>query len=112
MCAALVAERAEAPPVARSAAPEPAVGVHGLNHYYGEGEARNQVLFGNSIEIPGRRIGDSIACPACRKVRVILRSKVKGEVPGAEGAPGTVSDRLPEVQGSGTEAMPSSPGSA
>ena len=48
MCAALVAERAEAPP----AAPEPAVRVHGLNHYYGEGEARNQVLFGNSIEIP------------------------------------------------------------
>jgi putative ABC transport system ATP-binding protein len=52
MCAALVAERAEAPPVARAAAPEPAVRVHGLNHYYGEGEARNQVLFGNSIEIP------------------------------------------------------------
>ncbi len=52
MCAALVAERAEAPPVARDAAPEPAVRVNGLNHYYGEGEARNQVLFGNSIEIP------------------------------------------------------------
>jgi putative ABC transport system ATP-binding protein len=52
MCAALVAERAEAPPVARPAAPEPAVRVHGLNHYYGEGEARNQVLFGNSIDIP------------------------------------------------------------
>jgi putative ABC transport system ATP-binding protein len=52
MCAALVAERAEVPPVARPAAPEPAVRVHGLNHYYGEAEARNQVLFGNSIEIP------------------------------------------------------------
>jgi putative ABC transport system ATP-binding protein len=26
--------------------------VEGLNHYYGEGEARNQVLFNNHIEIP------------------------------------------------------------
>ena len=43
MCAALVAERAVAPPVAQPAAPEPAVRVNGLNHYYGEGEARNQV---------------------------------------------------------------------
>ena len=56
MCAALVAERAEAPPVARPAAPEPAVRVHGLNHYFGEGEARNQVLFGNSIEIPAGQL--------------------------------------------------------
>jgi putative ABC transport system ATP-binding protein len=56
MCAALVAERAEAPPIARPAAPEPAVRVHGLNHYYGEGEARNQVLFGNSIEIPAGQL--------------------------------------------------------
>jgi putative ABC transport system ATP-binding protein len=56
MCAALVAERAEAPPVARPATPEPAVRVHGLNHYYGEGEARNQVLFGNSIEIPAGQL--------------------------------------------------------
>jgi putative ABC transport system ATP-binding protein len=56
MCAALVAERAEAPPVAQPAAPEPAVRVNGLNHYYGEGEARNQVLFGNSIEIPAGQL--------------------------------------------------------
>ena len=56
MCAALVAERAEAPPMARPAAPEPAVRVHGLNPYYGEGEARNQVLFGNSIEIPAGQL--------------------------------------------------------
>jgi putative ABC transport system ATP-binding protein len=56
MCAALVAERAEALPVARPAAPEPAVRVYGLNHYYGEGEARNQVLFGNSIEIPAGQL--------------------------------------------------------
>ena len=56
MCAALVAEPAEAAPVVRSAAPDPAVRVHGLNHYYGEGEARNQVLFGNSIEIPAGQL--------------------------------------------------------
>jgi len=56
MCATLVAEPAEAPPVAPTSAPEPAVRVHGLNHYYGEGEARNQVLFGNSIEIPAGQL--------------------------------------------------------
>ena len=56
MCAALVAGRAEASPVAWPAAPEPAVRVNGLNHYYGEGEARNQVLFGNSIEIPAGQL--------------------------------------------------------
>ena len=56
MCAALVAERPEAPPAAQAAAPEPAVRVHGLNHYYGEGSARNQVLFGNAIEIPAGQL--------------------------------------------------------
>jgi putative ABC transport system ATP-binding protein len=56
MCPALVAERAEEAPVAWPAAPEPAVRVNGLNHYYGEGEARNQVLFGNSIEIPAGQL--------------------------------------------------------
>jgi putative ABC transport system ATP-binding protein len=56
MSAALVAERAEEAPVAWPAAPEPAVRVNGLNHYYGEGEARNQVLFGNSIEIPAGQL--------------------------------------------------------
>src|SRR6516165_5035522 len=48
MCAAMVAERAIAPPAAR---PEPVVRVEGLNHYYGQGLARNQVLFDNHIEI-------------------------------------------------------------
>jgi putative ABC transport system ATP-binding protein len=56
MCAALVAERTQAPPAARPSAPEPVVRVHGLNHYYGDGEARNQVLFGNSIEIPAGQL--------------------------------------------------------
>lgn len=50
------------------------------------------------VEIPGRRIGDSVECPSCRKKQVVLRSKVEGDVPPADGAPGQVSDRLPEVQ--------------
>jgi len=58
MCAALVAERAEAPALG----PRPGRGgeavlrVEGLNHYYGEGEARNQVLFDNHIEIPAGQL--------------------------------------------------------
>ena len=52
MCAALIAERAEAPAAGPARGSEPVVRVEGLNHYYGEGEARNQVLFNNCIEIP------------------------------------------------------------
>jgi putative ABC transport system ATP-binding protein len=55
MCA-MVAERAEAPVAATFRSPEPVVRVEGLNHYYGEGEARNQVLFGNRIEIPAGQL--------------------------------------------------------
>jgi putative ABC transport system ATP-binding protein len=51
MCAAMVAERAETPAVVPAPASEPVVRIEGLNHYYGEGEARNQVLFDNRIEI-------------------------------------------------------------
>src|SRR5437660_1676165 len=53
---------------------------------------------GAAIEIPGHRIGDSVPCPSCRKLRVVLRSRVTGEVLPAAGAPGQISDRLPEVQ--------------
>ena len=52
--AALVAERAEAP--ARGRVGEPVLRVEGLNHYYGEGEARNQVLFNNHIEVPAGQL--------------------------------------------------------
>jgi putative ABC transport system ATP-binding protein len=52
MCAALVAERTEAPALAPKRVVEPVVRVEGLNHYYGEGEAQNQVIFNNHIEIP------------------------------------------------------------
>ncbi|HEY3911831.1 MAG TPA: ATP-binding cassette domain-containing protein [Stellaceae bacterium] len=53
MCSALVAEPLAPPPPAEPAAAAPAVvAVGGLNHFYGEGAARNQVLFDNCIEIP------------------------------------------------------------
>ncbi|HXA10009.1 MAG TPA: ATP-binding cassette domain-containing protein [Chthoniobacterales bacterium] len=52
----MVAERADAPAVARAPASEPVVRIEGLNHYYGEGEARNQVLFDNRIEIPAGQL--------------------------------------------------------
>src|SRR6516225_7874836 len=51
MCAAMVAEHVEATTPAKAPSEHPVVAVEGLNHYYGEAEARNQVLFGNSIEI-------------------------------------------------------------
>lgn len=56
MCAALVANRTEAPALSPARVQEPAVRVEGLNHYYGEGEARNQVLFDNHIEIPAGQL--------------------------------------------------------
>jgi putative ABC transport system ATP-binding protein len=56
MCAALVADRTEAPALAPKRVGEPIVRVEGLNHYYGEGEARNQVLFNNHIEIPAGQL--------------------------------------------------------
>ena len=56
MCAAMVAERVEAPPAARPVLSEPVVRVEGLNHYSGEGDARNQVLFDNRIEIPAGQL--------------------------------------------------------
>jgi putative ABC transport system ATP-binding protein len=52
MCAAMVSEApAPTPAEAQSALP-PAVSVERLDHYYGEGAARNQVLFDNRIVIP------------------------------------------------------------
>jgi putative ABC transport system ATP-binding protein len=56
MCAALVAEPTEAPALAPKRVGEPVVRVEGLNHYYGEGDARNQVLFNNHIEIPAGQL--------------------------------------------------------
>ena len=56
MRTALVAERTEAPALAPGRDGQPVVRVEGLNHYYGEGEARNQVLFNNHIEIPAGQL--------------------------------------------------------
>lgn len=53
---------------------------------------------GTAIPISGRKIGDSVPCPSCRALRVVLRSKVDGEVPAAGATPRAISDRLPEVQ--------------
>ncbi len=53
---------------------------------------------GAVTEIPNLRIGDSVDCATCKKPQVVLRSKVQGDVPPADGAPGQISDRLPEVR--------------
>jgi len=56
MRAATVAERTEAPAAALVPVSEPVVRVEGVNHYYGQGLARNQVLFDNHIEIPAGQL--------------------------------------------------------
>ncbi|RMG10868.1 MAG: hypothetical protein D6731_16615 [Planctomycetota bacterium] len=38
---------------------------------------------GHRIPIEGRRIGDGVTCDACGAYRVVLRSRVRGEVPPA-----------------------------
>ncbi len=50
MCAAIVADQSK-PRDLQIAPPSPVVRVEGLNHFYGHGEARNQVLFDNFIEV-------------------------------------------------------------
>jgi putative ABC transport system ATP-binding protein len=53
MCAMVAEPSCPMPaPAAATSAPGPTVLVDGLNHFYGEGVARNQVLFDNRIEIP------------------------------------------------------------
>jgi putative ABC transport system ATP-binding protein len=52
MCAAMVAEAPGPTPVEVQAPPPPVVNVERLDHHYGEGAARNQVLFDNRIIIP------------------------------------------------------------
>jgi putative ABC transport system ATP-binding protein len=56
MCAALVAERAATLPASTAGASAQVVEVERLNHYYGEGSARNQVLFDDSIAIPAGQL--------------------------------------------------------
>jgi putative ABC transport system ATP-binding protein len=56
MCASVVAEPAETRAAAPARLGDAVVRVDGLNHYYGEGDARNQVLFDNRIEIPAGQL--------------------------------------------------------
>lgn len=49
---AIVAEASAPIPAQAPEVLTPAVNVEGLNHYYGDGVARNQVLFDNQIELP------------------------------------------------------------
>jgi putative ABC transport system ATP-binding protein len=56
MCA-MLAEAPAPAPVQSPERAEPVVRVDGLNHFYGEGAARNQVLFDNRIEVvPGELV--------------------------------------------------------
>jgi putative ABC transport system ATP-binding protein len=85
MSAALVAERAEAPYVAQPSVSQPVVRVAGLNHYYGEGEARNQVLFDNRIEIPAGQLVVMTGPSGAGKTTLLtligaLRSVQKGRI--------------------------------
>lgn len=48
----MTADRKRNPPILLPVEADAAVRVKGVNHYFGEGESRNQVLFDNSIEIP------------------------------------------------------------
>jgi len=85
MCAAMVAERAEAPAAAKAASSQPVVVVEGLNHYYGEGEARNQVLFDNRIEIPAGQLVVMTGPSGAGKTTLLtligaLRSRQEGRI--------------------------------
>ena len=51
MCAVMVADAVSAVDSAGMAAPLPVVRVEALNHFYGHGQSRSQVLFDNGIEI-------------------------------------------------------------
>lgn len=54
---------------------------------------------GARIELVEKRIGDEVTCVGCGKLRVVIRSKVTGEVPAAgANAARAASDRLAEVQ--------------
>lgn len=52
---------------------------------------------GSAIEIPGKRIGDSVRCPACGKLRVVIRSLTGGDVPPAVQAGSMGEDERREV---------------
>lgn len=52
---------------------------------------------GAAIEIPSARVGDSVKCPGCQAVRVVIRSRVTGEVPPAAQTGGLNAEERDEV---------------
>src|SRR6201987_40889 len=87
MCAALVAEPAVAPVPGSGRTGEPVLRVEAVNHYYGEGEARNQVLFNNHIEIPAGQLVVMTGPSGAGKTTLLtligaLRSVQEGRVAG------------------------------
>lgn len=52
---------------------------------------------GAKIEIQGSRVGDSVPCPSCKALRVVLRSRVLGDVPPAAQTGGLTANERHEV---------------
>ncbi|MCW8138241.1 MAG: hypothetical protein KIT58_04980 [Planctomycetota bacterium] len=52
---------------------------------------------GATVDLTGRRVGDSVRCGGCQRLRVVLRSQVKGEVPPAARTGGLSADERHEV---------------
>lgn len=52
---------------------------------------------GAAIEIPGLRVGDSARCPSCKALRVVIRSRVTGDVPPAARTGGLTAEERQEV---------------
>lgn len=53
---------------------------------------------GQAIDIPGVRVGESVTCPKCQAVRVVIRSRVTGDVPPAARTGGLSADERAEVK--------------
>lgn len=67
----------------------------------GKGTAARLRCGGCDQEIPldGQRIGDTVRCPGCARLRVVIRSRVTGEVaPAATQAGALRDDEMTEVQ--------------
>lgn len=52
---------------------------------------------GAATPVAGKRVGDSITCSGCRELRVIIRSKVAGDMPAAVEAGALSADERGEV---------------
>lgn len=52
---------------------------------------------GAAIDLSGRRVGDSVRCPGCQALRVVIRSRITGEVPPAARTGGLNAEERNEV---------------